>query len=83
MCSGADKYKCQNLFVNQWLKEATDCWTKIAFTGRLDKKQLYEFYSMADMGVVCSLHEEFGFVAIAMMMHALPVISKTNNLILA
>jgi glycosyltransferase len=64
-----------------WLKESADCWSKITFTGRLDKKKLYEFYRIADMGVVCSLHEEFGFVAIEMMMYALPVIvTQTGGL---
>jgi len=66
---------------SQWLKEADEYWAQIIFTGRLDKKQLYEFYNIADMGVVCSLHEEFGLVALEMMMHALPVIvTKTGGL---
>ena len=49
-------------------------WTRVTFTGRLDKSQLFSFYKMADVGVVTSLHEEFGFVAVEMMMHALPLI---------
>jgi glycosyltransferase len=66
---------------NTWMKEAADCWSKITFTGRVEKKKLYEFYTLADIGVTCSLHEEFGFVAIEMMMHALPVIvTKTGGL---
>jgi glycosyltransferase len=66
---------------NEWLKESADCWSKITFTGRLDKKKLYELYRIADVGVVCSLHEEFGFVAIEMLMHAVPVIvTKTGGL---
>jgi glycosyltransferase len=66
---------------NEWLKEAADCWSKISFTGRIDKKKLYELYSLADMGIVCSLHEEFGFVAIEMMMHELPlIVTKTGGL---
>lgn len=59
---------------NRWLSEAKDCWVKITFTGRLDKKQLYEFYHIANVGVVSSLHEEFGLVAVEMMMHQLPII---------
>jgi glycosyltransferase involved in cell wall biosynthesis len=63
------------------MKEASHCWAKISFTGRIDKSKLYELYSIADIGVVCSLHEEFGYVAIEMMMHALPVIvTKTGGL---
>jgi glycosyltransferase involved in cell wall biosynthesis len=66
---------------NVWLKKASDIWAKITFTGRVDKKTLYEFYGLADMGVVCSLHEEFGFVAIEMMMHELPlIVTKTGGL---
>jgi glycosyltransferase involved in cell wall biosynthesis len=66
---------------NGLLKESSGFWSKINFTGRLDKETLYDFYQMADMGVVCSLHEEFGLVAIEMMMHALPVIvTKTSGL---
>jgi glycosyltransferase len=65
----------------QLLKESSGFWMKIAFTGRLDKEQLYELYSIADIGVVCSLHEEFGLTAIEMMMNAIPVIvTKTSGL---
>ncbi|MDR0602926.1 MAG: glycosyltransferase [Bacteroidales bacterium] len=66
---------------NVRLKEASGIWAKITFTGRVDKKTLYEFYGLADMGVVCSLHEEFGFVAIEMMMHELPlIVTETGGL---
>ena len=68
-------------FFPQCLKEAADCWSKISFTGLINKKQLFELYTIADVGVVCSLHEEFGLVAIEMMMHALPIIvTKTGGL---
>lgn len=59
---------------SRWLKEAENCWTKITFTGRLDKKRIFELYQMADLGVVSSIHEEFGLVALEMMMHKLPII---------
>lgn len=49
-------------------------WAFIHFTGRINKQQLYELYCMANVGVVCSLHEEFGLVALEMMMHELPII---------
>jgi glycosyltransferase len=66
---------------NELLKESSDYWPKINFTGRLDKVTLYNFYRIADVGVVCSLHEEFGLVAIEMMMNALPIIvTKTSGL---
>ncbi|GCB35513.1 TIGR04157 family glycosyltransferase [Bacteroides faecalis] len=66
---------------NRWLKEAKDIWSQITFTGRLEKDVLYELYHIADMGIVSSLHEEFGFVAIEMMMNQLPIIvSDTGGL---
>ncbi|MDR2954496.1 MAG: TIGR04157 family glycosyltransferase [Prevotella sp.] len=61
---------------NRWMKEAGDCWSKISFTGRLDKEQLYDLYNIADMGLVTSMCEPFGLVAIEMMMHGLPVIAS-------
>lgn len=56
------------------LSQGEKHWTTIHFTGRLNKNQLYELYSIANAGVVCSLHEEFGLVALEMMMYALPVV---------
>lgn len=64
---------------NRWLAEAKDCWARITFTGRLDKKQLYEFYQIANIGIVSSIHEEFGLVAIEMMMHQLPIIVTNTS----
>lgn len=53
----------------------------ITFTGRLSKEKLYQLYSIVNIGVVPSVCEEFGFVAIEMMMHALPIIvSDTGGL---
>lgn len=53
----------------------------VTFTGRLGKEELYMIYRMADIGIVPSIHEEFGLVAIEMMMHQLPVIvSDTGGL---
>ena len=59
---------------NQWLTCSANDWSKITFTGRLNQKQIQDFYTMADIGIVCSLHEEFGLVAIEMMMNKLPII---------
>jgi glycosyltransferase len=63
------------------LKEAAFCWPKISFTGKLDRLTLYQLYALADVGVVCSLHEEFGLVALEMMMFALPlIVTRTGGL---
>jgi len=48
--------------------------SKITFLGFLNKSELFDFYRIADIGISCSIHEEFGLVALEMMMHELPVI---------
>lgn len=56
-------------------------WSRIIFTGKLSQQELYEIYKIADVGVVCSLFEEFGYVAIEMMMHKLAiVVTDTSGL---
>lgn len=59
---------------SRWIAESTECSTKITFTGRLSKKKVQELYQIADIGIVPSIHEEFGLVAIEMMMHKRPII---------
>lgn len=64
-----------------WFSLINNCWTKITFTGKLNKKQLYNWYTIADIGVSCSIYEEFGLVAIEMMMHRLPlIVTNTSGL---
>lgn len=60
----------------RWMREAGDCWSKISFTGRINKNQLYELYQIADIGVIPSMCEPFGLVATEMMMHQLPVVAS-------
>ena len=63
------------------LREAKTVCTKITFTGLLEKDELYELYRIADIGVVPSLFEPFGYVATEMMIHALPlVVTATSGL---
>jgi glycosyltransferase involved in cell wall biosynthesis len=45
----------------------------------LNKDSLHELYSVADIGVVPSLHEPFGLVAVEMMMHGLPLIATATS----
>lgn len=56
------------------LKEISPYWHTVTFTGFVDKKELYKLYSIADIGIVPSAHEEFGYVALEMIMNGLPVI---------
>jgi len=62
-----------------YLQEAKDISTKIIFTGFLEKKELYELYQISDAGVVPSLYEPFGYVAVEMMMHELPIVATETS----
>lgn len=56
----------------KYLDFSNPIWSKIIFTGFLDKQSLYELYLIADIGVIPSLHEEFCYVGIEMAMFKLP-----------
>lgn len=60
-------------------KDAKDICTKISFTGFLEKSELNEVYQIADIGVVPSLFEPFGYVAVEMMMNGLPVVTTATS----
>jgi glycosyltransferase len=62
-----------------FFKEAKDICTKITFTGLLEKEELHEIYQIANIGVVPSLFEPFGYVAVEMMMHTLPVVVTATS----
>jgi glycosyltransferase len=64
---------------NTFLKECDDYWSKITFTGRLNKKKLYCFYQIADIGVMPSFHEQCSYVAIEMMMFGIPLVISTST----
>ena len=59
------------------MEEASPDWKHITFIGFIPKKQLYELYAIVDIGVVPSIHEEFGYVAAEMMLNKLPIV--VNN----
>ena len=40
------------------LEKARDIWSRITFTGRLTKGELYRLYRIADVGVMPSKHEQ-------------------------
>lgn len=61
------------------LKFADGLWNKITFTGFMEKDRIMDFYEMADFGVVPSIHEEFGYVALEMMMAGLPIIANNTT----
>jgi glycosyltransferase len=62
-----------------FFQEAKDICTRITFTGLLKKKELYEIYQIADVGVVPSLFEPFGYVPVEMMIHGLPIVATATS----
>lgn len=51
----------------------------IMFTGFIDQEELCTLYEIADVGVIPSIYEEFGYVLVEMMMHSLPVIANNST----
>lgn len=49
-------------------------WSKITYTGDVQRSVVSDFYNLADIGVIPSLHEQCSFTAIEMRLHKLPVI---------
>ncbi|WP_293738813.1 TIGR04157 family glycosyltransferase [uncultured Parabacteroides sp.] len=64
---------------SRYLKVCDGHWNKIIFTGRLEKERLYQFYRIADIGVLPSMHEQCSYTAIEMMMFGIPLITSTTT----
>ncbi|WP_456088676.1 glycosyltransferase [Parabacteroides sp.] len=68
--------------IGELLPKCKPYWSRCVFTGFVNKETLYELFSMGDLGVLPALHEEFGYVALEMIMMNLPlVISGTTGLL--
>lgn len=64
---------------NNYLKECSGIHSRITFTGKVDKEELYQYYRIADVGVMPSFHEQCSYVAIEMMMHGIPLIGTDST----
>ena len=62
-----------------FMKECEDIWKYVTWTGLIGKDKLYDLYSIADIGVMPSFHEQCSYVAIEMMMHGIPLIASTST----
>ena len=65
--------------MQSYFKQCCPVWSKVTFTGYVPKDIILELYAMADIGIVPSIHEEFGYVAVEMMMAGLPVIANQTT----
>ena len=60
-----------------FMKECEGIRMHVTWTGMIDRDELYDLYSLADIGIMPSLSEQCNYVAIEMMMHGLPMITST------
>lgn len=56
------------------MRKCSPYWNRIHFTGFVKPEILVELYALSNLGIVPSLHEEFGYVAAEMAYCGLPVI---------
>lgn len=59
---------------NDYLPLAQEYIGRVCFTGKLDKKILFDFYLLSEIGIIPSQFEQCSYVAIEMMQHGLPII---------
>jgi len=64
---------------NEFLKDCKGFGNKVLFLGRMEKDELYNYFQIADIGVMPSFHEQCSYVAIEMMMNSLPIIGSTST----
>lgn len=57
-----------------FLSRVVPCCSKVTMAGFVSKPTYFELLSLADIGVLPSLYEEFGYVAIEMMMLGIPLV---------
>lgn len=72
---------CRLIFIgdgdfSRVMKQIPHIISKVTFTGKLDKKTLYQWYQIADLGVFSSYYEECSYVGIEMLMHGLPLVAS-------
>ena len=51
----------------------------VTFTGHLNKEELYKWYNAADVGLMPSYSEQFGYSAIEMISQGLPLVVSDGN----
>lgn len=65
--------------MEQAIMECKPTWSKVIFTGRLSQKEVYKWYSIADIGIFPSFSEECSYVGVEMMMFKLPIIASDGR----
>jgi glycosyltransferase involved in cell wall biosynthesis len=61
--------------LNSFAQMSSDSLSRIVYTELLPKERLYEWYSIADIGLLCSFSDQCSFTGIEMMAHRLPIVT--------
>lgn len=61
------------------MRYATPYWSHIVFTGFIPQETLFELFTLSDLGIVPSYHEELGYVTLEMMVNGLPVLVHNTS----
>ncbi|WP_026632533.1 glycosyltransferase [Dyadobacter alkalitolerans] len=68
-------------YITEFVNLPAPYWNRVVYTGEIDRLLVSDFYSMADIGLIPSFHEQCSFTAIEMQFHQLPlVVSDTDGL---
>ena len=63
----------------RYLQSCIGYWKNVHWVGKQERNTVFELYQMADVGAFPSFHEQFGYVAIEMMMFGLPVVAYAES----
>lgn len=79
-----DNINCRLIIVGSgddsvYFQQTENIWSKVIFTGRIEKDLVCKFYQIADVGVLPSFSEQCSYVAIEMMMHRVPIVGTDST----
>lgn len=63
----------------KYLNLAKESWSDIVFTGFVDKETIHALLRISDYGIIPSVFEEFGYVALEMLSEGLPIIANNTS----
>ncbi len=62
--------------MKELIKASSDIASSIIYTGQLEEKELLEWISISDIGVISSYYEQCSYTAIEMLRHGLPIVAS-------
>ena len=65
--------------LTSYMEKSIGYWKNIHFLGQMKRETVFELYQIADVGAFPSYQEQFGYVAVEMMMFGLPVVAFAES----